>query len=162
MLPELIETFVEPTVSTALDTGFAEGPTFKPPLVVVDENDDLPHIRVEQMPRFPGCEDISGSNAEKYKCAEKKLLEYIYQYVKYPAMAREAGIEGPVVVRFVVEKDGSISSPQIIRDIGGGCGVEVNRVVASMNSMDNLWTPGKQRGIPVRVQFTLPVYFKLK
>lgn len=116
---------------------------------------------VEQMPRFPGCEDES-SNEEKAACAQKKLLEYIYKNVKYPAIARENGIQGRVVVQFVVEKDGSITDVNVVRDIGAGCGEEADRVVKSMNDMPEKWTPGRQRGKPVRVQFTLPVSFKLQ
>jgi len=117
---------------------------------------------VEQMPRFPGCEDQSGTNEEKYQCAQSKLLEYVYKNVKYPAIARENGIQGRVVVQFVVEKDGKITDATVVRDIGAGCGDEALRVVNSMNSMNDKWTPGKQRGKAVRVQFTLPVSFKLQ
>ena len=117
---------------------------------------------VEQMPRFPGCEDESGNNQEKYQCAQKKLLEFVYKNVKYPAIARENGIQGRVVVQFVVEKDGSITDANVVRDIGAGCGEESLRVVELMNSMPEKWTPGRQRGQPVRVQFTLPISFKLQ
>jgi len=117
---------------------------------------------VEQMPRFPGCDDSGGSNEEKYACAQKKLLQYVYKNVKYPAIARENGIQGGVVVQFVVEKDGSITDIRIARDIGAGCGEESLRVVESMNNMPQRWTPGKQRGKSVRVQFTLPIKFKLQ
>jgi protein TonB len=82
--------------------------------------------------------------------------------VKYPAIARENGIQGRVVVQFVVEKDGKITDANVVRDIGAGCGEEALRVVNSMNGMNQRWTPGKQRGKPVRVQFTLPVSFKLQ
>ncbi|MBR3939047.1 MAG: energy transducer TonB, partial [Bacteroidales bacterium] len=68
-----------------------------------------------------------------------------------------SGITGRVFLTFVVEKDGSIANARILRDIGGGCGQEALRVVKSMPK----WIPGEQRGIPVRVQFNLPVYFKL-
>ena len=114
------------------------------------------------MPRFPGCDDEGGNNAEKYACAQKKLLEYVYKNVKYPAIARENGIQGGVVVQFIVEKDGSITDIRIARDIGAGCGEESLRVVESMNNMPQKWTPGKQRGKSVRVQFTLPIKFKLQ
>ena len=116
---------------------------------------------VEQMPRFPGCEG-SGSEAEKQACARDKLLQYIYKNLKYPAIARENGVEGQVVVQFVVEKDGSITDVNVVRDIGAGCGDAASKVVNSMNNMPTKWTPGKQRGRNVRVQFTLPVRFKLE
>ncbi len=63
-----------------------------------------------------------------------------------------------VYVTFVVEKDGSISNPKLLRDIGFGCGAEAIRVVKAMPK----WNPGKQRGKPVRVQFNLPVSFSLR
>ncbi len=112
---------------------------------------------VEEMPTFPGCESIS-DKAERKKCVDKKLLEFIYGNIKYPAIARENGVEGMVVITFVVEKDGSITDARIARDIGAGCGQEALRVVNMMPK----WNPGKQRGRPVRVQFNLPIRFKLE
>lgn len=112
---------------------------------------------VEDNPAFPGCEDIR-DKVEKKKCAEEKMLQFIYGNIKYPAIARENGVEGMVVVSFVVEKDGSITGATVLRDIGAGCGQEALRVVNQMPK----WEPGKQRGRPVRVQFNLPVRFKLE
>lgn len=133
-----------------------------PPPLLREPESDAPFLRVEQMPRFPGCETLEGTNAEKYACAERRLLEYIYARVKYPAIASENEIQGKVTVKFIVEKDGRISDAHIIRDIGGGCGEEVLRVVNGMNAMAERWTPGKQQGRPVRVVFSLPVSFRLK
>lgn len=99
---------------------------------------------VESEPEFPG-----GMEA---------LYKYLGQNIKYPQLARENGITGKVYVTFVVEKDGSIANPRILRDIGGGCGAEAIRVVKAMPK----WSPGKQRGKAVRVQFNLPVNFNLK
>ncbi len=116
---------------------------------------------VEDMPRFPGCEDL-GTKQEKMQCAQKKMLEYVYKNIKYPAIARENGIQGRAVIQFVVEKDGKITDAKILRDPGAGTGAEALRVVEAMNDLPERWTPGKQRGKPVRVQFTLPVSFKLE
>ncbi len=116
---------------------------------------------VEQMPRFPGCEDL-GSEAEKKKCAQEKMLEFIYGNIKYPAIARENGVEGTAVVRFVVEPDGKVTQAEVVRDPGAGTGEEALRVVNLMNQKGIKWVPGKQRGRPVRVQFNLPVKFKLQ
>ncbi len=113
---------------------------------------------VEQMPMFPGCERSGGSNEELQACAQQKMLEYIYGNIKYPAIARENGVEGTAVITFVVEKDGSITDAQIIRDPGAQTGGEALRVVKTFPK----WNPGKQRGKPVRVQFNLPVKFKLE
>lgn len=117
---------------------------------------------VEQMPRFPGCEQLSGNDQEKKTCADKKLLEFIYENITYPPTARENAIQGTVVVQFVVEKDGSVSDANVIRDIGGGCGAEALRIIDLMDKMSKKWIPGKQRGRAVRVQFNLPIRFLLK
>jgi protein TonB len=90
------------------------------------------------------------------------MLEYIYKNLKYPAIARENGVEGQVVLQFVVDKDGSIADAKVVRDIGAGCGTEAEKVVNGMNNMGQKWIPGKQRGRPVRVLYTLPVKFKLE
>jgi len=117
---------------------------------------------VEQMPRFPGCEDSGGTDKEKEDCAKQKMLQYIYKNLKYPAIARENGVEGMAVIQFVVEKDGSVADARIVRDPGAGTGDNALKVVNAMNNMGAKWTPGKQRGRPVKVQYTLPVKFKLE
>ena len=99
---------------------------------------------VENDPEFPG-----GMEA---------LYKYLSENIKYPQLARENNITGRVYVTFVVERDGSIANPRVLRDIGGGCGAEAIRVVKAMPK----WTPGKQRGKAVRVQFNLPVSFNLR
>ena len=99
---------------------------------------------VEEMPSFPG--------------GEGKLMEYVGKNVKYPQIARETGIQGRVFVNFVVEPDGSVSNVSVLRGIGGGCDEEAMRVVKNMPK----WKPGKQRGKPVRVQYMLPVNFRLQ
>ncbi len=115
---------------------------------------------VEELPRFPGCEHLK-DKAELNQCAVQHMLEYVYKNIKYPKSAREQGIEGKVMVSFVVEADGSLSEIKIVRDIGGGCGDEVLRVIHSMSEMDQKWIPGKQKGQAVPVQYNLPVQFKL-
>jgi protein TonB len=99
---------------------------------------------VENDPEFPG-----GMEA---------LYKYLRDNIKYPQLARDNNITGKVYVTFVVERDGSIANPRVLKDIGGGCGAEAIRVVKSMPK----WTPGKQRGKAVRVQFNLPVSFNLQ
>lgn len=117
---------------------------------------------VEEMPRFPGCEDNGGSLHEIIQCSQKKLLQFISNEINYPQAAREKEIGGMTVVSFIIEKDGSISHVELVRNIGGGCGEEAVRVVERMNELGIKWIPGKQRGRKVRVQFNLPVRFKLK
>lgn len=115
---------------------------------------------VEEMPRFPGCEDLA-SSSERKACADKKMLEYIFKNLKYPAKAHDEGIEGTVVVGFVVEKDGSLSNIEVLRGVGGGASEEVVRLIQSMNDNNIRWIPGKEKGKAVRVRFNLPIRFKL-
>lgn len=114
---------------------------------------------VEEMPRFPGCEDIA-TKEEKYACASKKMLQFIYSNIEYPSMARENGVQGTVVVRFVVNEQGKLDNIELLRDIGASCGEEAIRVVKLMNEKYT-WHPGKQRGRKVKVLMNLPVKFKL-
>lgn len=125
------------------------------------EVEDETFLIVEQMPRFPGCEDSNQTEHEKKLCADKKMLDFIYENLNYPNQARENQIEGTVVIQFVISKDGTIKNPVITKDIGGGCGEEAIRIVESMNNMRVKWTPGFQRGRAVNVQFNLPIRFKL-
>lgn len=135
-----------------------------PPPPPPSREDDIREIFVvvEDMPRFPGCEDFPGDNKMKKACSDKKLMDFIYTNIHYPSVARENGVEGNVVVQFVVNTDGSVTDYKVIRDIGGGCGEEAVRVVSLMNTLSEKWIPGKQRGCPVRVMFTLPIRFKLQ
>ncbi|TVQ49961.1 MAG: energy transducer TonB [Saprospirales bacterium] len=138
-----------------------EAPPPPPPPPPEPEVEEIFQV-VEQMPRFPGCENMAGSNEEKKACADQKMLEFIYRNIRYPAIARENGIEGQVVITFVVDTDGRIQDPKVVRDIGGGCGQEALRVIKMMNDMPERWTPGRQRGRAVNVQFNLPVRFTLQ
>ncbi len=99
---------------------------------------------VEKMPEFPG--------------GTEKLFRYLGKNIEYPPMAKDAGIKGKVYITFVVDKDGSITDVQVLRGIGGGCDEEAIRVVKGMPK----WSPGKQRGKSVRVQYNLPINFILK
>jgi protein TonB len=116
---------------------------------------------VEEMPRFPGCENINDMK-ERKTCADKKMLQYIYENLKYPNEAKEAGIDGQCVVQFIVSLDGSIENIKVVRDIGGGCGEAVRSVILSMNEMSEKWISGRQGGKPVKVMYTLPVKFKIE
>jgi len=119
---------------------------------------DALFTEVDEMPRFSGCEDFLGTFEEKKHCAEVKLLEYIYGGLSYPAEARKLGIQGIAVVSFIIEKDGSVTSPRMLRTLGSGCDEEIIRIVNTMPK----WIPGKHEGESVRVQFNLPVRFKLE
>ena len=114
------------------------------PVVVeeVEEEQEIFQV-VENMPEFPG-----GTQA---------LLQYLKKNIKYPTICQEQGIQGRVVVQFVVNKDGSIVDPEVIKPVNPYLDKEALRVVSTMPK----WKPGEQRGKPVRVKFTLPVQFKL-
>ncbi len=112
--------------------------------VIVEEKvEDKPFITVEQMPYFPG--------------GEAELKKFIDNNLKYPVFAQEAGIQGRVIIRFVVEEDGSISNVNIIRGIDPSCDKEAFRLIKTSPK----WNPGKQNGKAVRVYYTLPIIFKL-
>ncbi|WP_118950862.1 energy transducer TonB [Taibaiella helva] len=104
---------------------------------------EQPHDFVEEMPEFPG--------------GRKALMAYLKQNLSYPVAARSDGIEGKVIIRFVVDVDGNIESATVLRGIGGGCDKEALRVVNAMPR----WKPGRQGGHPVKVYFMLPVSFAL-
>jgi len=99
---------------------------------------------VEEQPNYPG--------------GDEARIKFLQANMKYPEEAKELGVQGKVFVTFVVEVDGSITDVKVLRGIGSGCDDEAIRVVKSMPK----WVPGKQRGVPVRVQFNLPINFKLQ
>jgi TonB family protein len=86
----------------------------------------------------------------------------MYGNIRYPQEARAQNLEGSVVTTFVVEKDGSLSNLSILKDIGGGAGLEVLRVVEAMNNSQIRWVPARKDEEPVRFQYTLPIKFKLE
>jgi len=97
----------------------------------------------EEQPSFPG--------------GEEAMMNFIRQKIKYPEMAVQMGDQGRVYVQFVVETDGSITQVKTVRGVTPELDREAERVVKSMPN----WTPGKQRGRPVRVRYTVPIYFRL-
>lgn len=109
---------------------------------------------VDQLPIFPGC-DLSLDGEERIKCSNNKMIQFISKHLVYPNEAAKNGIEGMVLVSFMVEKDGSVSEVKSLKEIGGGCDEEVMRVVYSMPD----WEPGLKEGVPVRTEMKLPVRF---
>lgn len=101
-------------------------------------------IYVEEMPEFIG--------------GEKAMLQYLSRKMKYPVEAQRIGIEGLVVVTFVVSKTGEIQEAAVIKGLGHGLDEEALRVVRSMPD----WKPGKQNGRTVAVRYTLPIRFSIK
>ncbi|WP_373835347.1 TonB family protein [Bacteroides heparinolyticus] len=139
-LAAIVETKVAESVG---DTTKPAGVTYVP----VEVNEKLkgtPVLTVvEQMPAYPG-----GMAA---------LMEYFKENMRYPASAKERGLQGRVTVQFVVDKDGSIKEPKVIRSIDQELDEEALRLVKSMSK----WESGRQNGEPVAVKFAVPVPFKL-
>lgn len=104
-----------------------------------EEEEEEIFVVVEQMPEL-----IGG-------------LKALQQKIEYPEMARRAGIEGRVYVQFIVNEKGEVENPKVIRGIGGGCNEEALRVVKTAK-----FRPGLQRGRPVKVQYMLPIIFRLR
>jgi len=113
---------------------------------------------VDEMPRFPGCENSDKPTALKNACAKDKLVNFIANELRYPPEATEEGLEGMVLVSFVVAENGDIMMPEIKRDIGGKCGEEALRVVSLMPK----WVSGIHEGEAVKVRFNLPINFRLQ
>jgi len=127
----------------------------------IAQTDTLAPIMIaEEMPRFPGCEALM--DADKDACAQQKLLSFIYKNIAYPDTAVVNNIEGTVVVRFVVTKEGKVANPSVLKDIVYGCGDEALRVVNGMNKIGIEWIPGQQDDEAVDVYFTLPIRFRIE
>jgi protein TonB len=88
-------------------------------------------------------------------------MTFISKEVRYPTLAKENGVDGTAVISFVVEKDGSLSDIQLVRDPGAGLGAEAERVIQLLAQKGKRWEPGQQRGRNVRVQFNIPIKFRL-
>ena len=96
------------------------------------------------MPEFPG-----GTAA---------LMKYLSGNIKYPTISQETGSQGKVIVQFVVDKDGTITNPEVVRGVDPYLDKEAVRVISSMPK----WKPGVQNGKKVRVKYTVPVMFRLQ
>ena len=105
--------------------------------------EDTVYQIVEQMPQYTG--------------GEQAMMKYVAENIKYPQAAKDKNISGRVFVGFVIEKDGSVSNVKVVRGIGGGCDEEAARVIKEMPK----WKPGMHKGKPVRVNYMMPIFFKL-
>ena len=152
-VPEIIEV-TEEKVETKIDLSSLEDDQSRaqvqtytpppPPKPVEEEATEEIFVVVEQQPEFPG-----GTTA---------LMKFLGDNIRYPVIAQENGIQGRVIMNFVVERDGSISDVQVVRGQDPSLDREAERVIKTMPK----WKPGQQRGKPVRVRFTLPVVFRLQ
>lgn len=112
--------------------------------------------------RFPGCENMAGSDTVKYECGIRKMYEFFYRKLQYPPKAKQAGIEGIVKASFVVERNGSMTQPTIIEGLGYGCDAEVLRLINLASTSGIKWSPGRSRGRPVRLLKKIEIEFKLE
>lgn len=110
----------------------------------VNDNDTIFNVaQVEQKPTFPG--------------GDEALYKYLAKNLIYPPIAKQNGIQGMVVCNIIIEKDGSLSNIKILKDIGGGCKEEAERIISSMPK----WNPANHKGKVVRCNYTFFINFKL-
>ncbi|MDF2157139.1 energy transducer TonB [Algoriphagus sp. CAU 1675] len=143
-IPDEVE--IEEKIEVNFDVDVKEETVIKEVVIAeapVEEKADEIFDVVETQPQPPG--GMSGWN------------QYLSKNLKYPTQARRMGIEGTVIVVFVINTDGSIQDVEVLRGIGGGCDEEAVEVVKNAPK----WEPGKQRGRPVRTRMRLPIRFKL-
>ena len=113
------------------------------PVQIMEKDPDTVYQIVEKMPQYRG--------------GEEAMMKYVADNIKYPQEAKDKNISGRVFVSFVIEKDGSVNEVKVVRGIGGGCDEEAARVIKGMPK----WEPGMQKGKPVRVNYMMPINFKL-
>lgn len=155
-LEEVEETIIEST-ETSQDDVIADRVIRVSDVVVgvVDEYVEVPFTVIEEVPLFPGCEKVKKS--ERRACFQKKMLEHVNNNFEYPKAALEMGIGGRVYIVFTIDKDGTIKKiktrgpDQLLEN-------EARRIVSLLPTM----IPGKQRGKPVSVPFSLPINFKMQ
>lgn len=136
-------------IGTKNQVGINTGPDLSDIIIPVEKETpveiiDKEYHWVEEMPR--------------YKSDESELYKFFAENIKYPEIAKRAGVEGRVVLGFIIAKDGSITNISVLKGIGAGCDEEAERVLALMGK----WSPGRQNGNPVRVVMSIPIMFKLK
>ncbi|MCH1595904.1 MAG: energy transducer TonB, partial [Flavobacteriaceae bacterium] len=119
----------------------------------VEEDISIPFAVIEDVPVFPGCEGAS----DKKACFQQQMQKHIRKHFRYPEIAQEMGVQGRVNVMFVIQRDGSIGG---IRMRGPDKNLEAE-ALRIINLLPNM-TPGRQRGRPVKVPFSIPITFRLQ
>jgi protein TonB len=159
--PEVIEVVedeeeVEETVIESTETDQEEIVEVEEVEIEDDFEDvDVPFAVIEDVPIFPGCEKVAKS--KRRECFQDQINKHIRKNFRYPEIAQEMGIQGRVYVNFIISKDGSISNIRM-RGPDKNLEKEAARIIGKLPSM----TPGKQRGRPVRVPFSIPITFRLQ
>ena len=158
--PEVIEVVedeeeVEETVIESTETDQEEIVEIEE-IEIEEEFDDVdvPFAVIEDVPIYPGCERVKKS--ERRNCFQEQINKHIRKNFRYPDIAQEMGIQGRVYVSFIINKDGTIGSVRM-RGPDKNLEKEAARIINKLPRM----TPGKQRGRPVRVPFSIPITFKL-
>lgn len=159
-------TIIAIATAALLVAGTAKTIANEQPAIETEQQDDRVYDICEQLPNFPG--------------GEAKLMEFLMKNVKYPKQAEECGAQGRVIVQFIVEKDGSITKPKVVKfsqdandpqlvvtratvsekDYKTGIQALKDEAVRVVKAMPK-WTPGKQRGKVVRVKYSIPVTYRL-
>ncbi|ASO05739.1 energy transducer TonB [Arenibacter algicola] len=160
--PEIIEVVedeeeVEETVIESTETSQEEEVIEVADVEVeeVEEDIDVPFAVIEDVPIFPGCENEPKNKLRD--CFNSMMQKHIGKNFRYPEIAQEMGVQGRVNVMFVIQKDGSIGNVRM-RGPDKNLEEEAARIISKLPKM----TPGKQRGRPVRVPFSIPITFKLQ
>lgn len=120
------------------------------------QSTEMIYTVVDQMPYFQGCDNYALGSEQKRNCSNIEVVNYITNTLIYPEQAKLEGLEGVVYISFVVSKEGEVVQPKILKDIGGGCGLEAIRVVQSMPK----WIPGELKETKVAVQLQIPIQFQ--
>ena len=125
--------------------------------VVIGEEEiiDVPFAVIEDVPIFPGCENLEKNQLRN--CFQEQMNKHIRRNFRYPEIAQEMGIQGRVFVNFIISEDGSITNIRM-RGPDKNLEGEAKRIISLLPNM----TPGKQRGRPVRVPFSIPIVFRLQ
>ncbi|HBU79918.1 MAG TPA: energy transducer TonB [Muricauda sp.] len=148
---------IEETVIEASDTN-QDTEIAKVEDVAVAEDDipeEIPFILIENAPIFPGCEN-ENTEKEKRDCFQEMIQKHIRKNFRYPDPAKEMGLQGRVSIMFTIDKDGSINNLRL-RGPHESLEKEAARIISKLPEMK----PGEQRGIPVKVSYSLPITFKL-
>jgi len=123
-----------------------------------EDNDEIFNFAVvENKPIFPGCEKLATEN-DKFMCFNQGIMKHIGKNFEFPELARQMGIQGKVYVNFVIEKNGKVSSVTIARGVDKLIDDEAIRVIKKLPT----FIPAKQRGKPVRMQYTVPINARLQ
>lgn len=118
-------------------------------------------VNVEEMPRFPGCEDQGQQKNELKDCSQTKLLEYVYKNLEWPKNEDCLKEPGTIIISFTIEKDGTLGNIKIARSLCPALGRAAADVFHKMNFDGLIWTPGKQRDLIVPVQYHFPIRYEI-